>query len=87
MYYIVMSTNIYSFPSAIFSQHQTPNIQTSKSKKMFFFSKIKQISERMAQGKQQPQFERNPCIRFTEIIATRTDGRQTMDKIRFHELC
>ena len=38
----------------------------------------------MAQGKQQPQFERNPCIRFTDNCDT--DGRTT-DTFRFHELC
>ncbi len=35
--------------------------------------------ERMAQGKQQPKFERNPCIRLREICQGRTDG-QTTDK-------
>ncbi len=41
----------------------------------------------MAQGKQQPKFERNPCLRFKNNCDT--DGRttQTMDKFRFHELC
>ncbi len=34
----------------------------------------------MAQGKQQPKFERNPPIRFMEIIVS-----QTTDELRFHE--
>ena len=37
----------------------------------------------MAQGKQQPKFERNPCIRFRDILR---HGRTT-DKFRFPELC
>ena len=43
----------------------------------------------MAQGKQQPKFEKNLCIRFRDNCDTdgqTTDG-QTMDKFRFHELC
>ncbi len=40
----------------------------------------------MAQGKQQPQFEKkNPCIRFRDNCDT-DDGRQATDKFRFHEL-
>ncbi len=39
----------------------------------------------MAQGKQQPKFERNLCIRFRDNCDT--DGRQTTEKFRFHELC
>ncbi len=31
----------------------------------------------MAQGKQQPKFERNPCIRFRDNSAT--DGRTNFD--------
>ncbi len=44
----------------------------------------------MAQGKPHPKFERNPCIKFRDNCDTdgrRTDGQQTMDKLRFHELC
>ncbi len=44
----------------------------------------------MAQGKQQPKFETNPCTRFRDNCDTdgRTaDERQTTDKFRFHELC
>ncbi len=47
-----------------------------KSKKNFF-SKIKKTSGRMAQGKQQPKFERNPRIRFGDNCVT--DGRQMTD--------
>ncbi len=39
----------------------------------------------MAQGKPQQKFERNPCIKFRGNCDT--DGRQTTDKLRFHELC
>ena len=39
--------------------------------------------ERMAQGKQEPNFERNPGIRFIDNCDT--DGRT--DKFLFHELC
>ncbi len=38
----------------------------------------------MAQGKAQLKFERNPCIKFRDNCDT--DGRQTMDKLQFHEL-
>ncbi len=44
----------------------------------------------MAQSKPQLIFERNPCVKFRDNCDTdgRTDdGRQTMDKLRFHELC
>ncbi len=37
----------------------------------------------MAQGKQEPNFERNPGIRFIDNCDT--DGRT--DKFLFHELC
>ncbi len=39
----------------------------------------------MAQGKQQPKFERNPCVRFRDNCDT--NRRQTTDKFRFYELC
>ncbi len=55
----------------------------------------------MAQGKPQLKFEKNPCMKFRDNCDTdgrttddgrrtddgRTDGRQTTDKLRFHELC
>ncbi len=50
---------------------KTKNIR-KKSKKTFF-SKMTKTSGRMAQGKPQPKFERNPCVRFRENRAT--DGR------------
>ncbi len=58
----------------------------------FFFQKFKKKKqknkkknvERMAQGKQQPKFERNPFIRFRDNCDT---DRQTTDKLQFHELC
>ena len=40
----------------------------------FFFSKIRKTPAREAQRKQQPNFERNPCIRFIDNCAT-DDGR------------
>ncbi len=43
----------------------------------------------MAQGKQQPKFERNPCIRNRDNCDTdglRPNGRTT-DEFRFYELC
>ncbi len=55
---------------------KTKNIR--KKSKKFFFSKIQKTSERMAQGKPQPKFERNPCIKFRDNRDTdgrRTDGR------------
>ena len=49
----------------------------------------------MAQGKPQLKFERNPCINFRYNCdtdeqtdgRTTNEGRQTTDKLRFHELC
>ncbi len=46
----------------------------------------------MAQGKPQLKFERNPYIKFrdncnTDVDGRTTDGRQTTDKLLFHELC
>ncbi len=52
---------------------KTKNIR-KKSKKNFF-SKIKKMSERMAQGKPQLKFERNPCIKFRDNCDM--DGRRT----------
>ncbi len=57
-------------------------------------SKIHKASERMVQGKQQPKFERDPCIRFRDNCDKDarttddgwTDERCKMDKFRFHEL-
>ncbi len=49
-------------------------------KKMFFFSKIKKKVEGMAQGKQQPKFETNPCIRFRDNCDT--EGRTDDDRRR-----
>ena len=47
--------------------------------------------ERMTQGKQQPKFERNPCINFRHNCATdgQTDGRTTgrREKVPYHDLC
>ncbi len=44
----------------------------------------------MAQGKQKPKFERNPCIRFRDNCDT-DDGRTTDDrrrtKVPYHEIC
>ncbi len=34
------------------------------------FPKIQKISERMAQGKQQPKFERKPCVTFRDYYDT-----------------
>ncbi len=48
------------------------------------------MSEPMAQGKLQLKFERNPCIKFRDncdMDGRTDDGRQTTDKLRFHELC
>ncbi len=41
-------------------------------------AKIKKMSEGMAQGKQQPKFKRNPCIRLRGncIMNGQTDGRR-----------
>ncbi len=50
----------------------------------------KKKSERMAQGKPQQKFERNPWIRFRDncdTVGRTDDGRQMTDKLRFHELC
>ncbi len=58
------------------------NIRKKIKKKKHFFTKMSKMPERMAQGKQQPKFERNPCIRFRD---GRTDGGRTTDKFRFHE--
>ncbi len=43
----------------------------------------------MTQGKPQLKFERSPCIKFRDNcdMDGRTDGRQTTDILRFHELC
>ncbi len=42
----------------------------------------------MTQGKQQPKFERNPCLRFRGVTDDgRTDDRRMTDKFQFHELC
>ncbi len=38
----------------------------------------------MAQGKQQPKFERNPCIKFRDNCDT--DGRMTDDGQKFHTM-
>ncbi len=57
---------------------KTKNIR-KKSKKNFFL-KIQKTSERMAQGKPQLKFERNPCIKFRDNCDTdgrTTDGRRT----------
>ncbi len=40
-------------------------------------AKLQQTSQRMAQGKQQPKFERNPCIRFKDNCVT--EGRTATD--------
>ncbi len=68
---------------------KTKNIRKKSKKK--FFSKIQKTSERMAQGKPQLKFERNPWIKFRDNCDTdgrrMTDGRRTTDKLRFHELC
>ncbi len=71
---------------------KTKNIR-KKSKKNFF-PKIQKTSERIAQGKPQLKFERNPCVKLGDNCDTdgrtdgrTTDGRQTTDKLRFHELC
>ncbi len=59
---------------------KTKNIR--KKSKIIFFLKIQKTSERMAQGKLQLKFERNPCIKFRDNCDTdgrtddgRTDGR------------
>ncbi len=55
---------------------KTKNIRKKIKKK--FFSKIQKTSERMAQGKPQIKFERNPCIKFRDNCDTdgqRTDGQ------------
>ncbi len=46
-------------------------------KKKKFFSKFQKTPERMAQGKQQPKFERKIRALGSEIIATRTDDGRT----------
>ncbi len=58
---------------------KTKNIR-KKSKKNFF-SKIQKTSERIAQGKPQLKFERNPCVKFRDNCDTdgRTDGRRKDD--------
>ncbi len=49
----------------------------------FFFWKIQKKCQRMAQGKPQPKFERNPCIRLRDNRDT--DGGRT--KVPYHEVC
>ncbi len=55
-------------------------------KKIFFPKTANAMPEHIAPGKQQPKFERNPCIRFRDNGATdgRTDDGQ---KIPYHDLC
>ncbi len=50
--------------------------------------KSKKNLGRMAQGKPQPKFERNPCIRFRENCATDglTDGWTTDDGQKSHTM-
>ena len=57
---------------------KTKNIRKKKTKK-YVFPKILKTSERVAQGKQQPKFERNPCIGF--IDNCNTEGRTNFDFI------
>ncbi len=64
---------------------KTKNIRKKSKKK--FFSKIQKTSKRIAQGKPQLKFERNPCVKFRDNCDTdgrttdgrRTDGRTTDD--------
>ncbi len=60
---------------------KTKNIRKNQKKK----KKNQKKSERMAQGKQQPKSERNPCIRFRDNCDTegRIDGRQTNTNFDF----
>ncbi len=58
---------------------KTKNI-CKKSKKNFFFFKMKKKFGHMAQEKPQMKFERNPCSN-SEIIDA-TDGRTTDDRRR-----
>ncbi len=59
-----------------------------KNPKNIFFSKNAKTSGGMAQGKQQLKLERNPSNKFRDNRCHRqTDGRQTKDEFRFHELC
>ncbi len=61
---------------------KTKNIRKKSKKKMF--QNFKKTSERMAQGKPQLKFERNPWIKVRDNCDTdgrtddgRTDGRRT----------
>ncbi len=54
-----------------------------KFESMCFLWKLQKTCQRMAQGKQQPKFERNPCIRFRDNCDT--DGRRA--EITYHDLC
>ena len=59
-----------------------------KNKKIKNKKKFKKLPLRMTQGKQQPKFERNPCLRFRGVTDDgRTDDRRMTDKFQFHELC
>ena len=63
---------------------KTKNIRKNI-KKSFLFKNSKKMSERIAQGKPQLKFERNPCIKFTDNCDTdgrMDDGRTTDDRRR-----
>ncbi len=67
---------------------KTKNIRKKSKKKIF--SKLKKVSEHMAQGKPQLKFESNPCIKYrdrsdTDALTT-DDGRQTDDGQKPHTM-
>ena len=88
---IVVQFSKYQNPHRPFLQGQLreKNRETKKknlnNRKMFgsVFTKLKKKSERMAQRKQQPKIERNPCIICKEIIATRRTDGPTMNDFDF----
>ncbi len=48
----------------------------------FVFSKMQNMSERIAEGNQQLKFERNPHVRYTDNCDTEpTDGRTNVNFI------